>query len=206
MKGIPILFICFAAFAVFTRIKSKQPGSIQSKEDEAYWKRENESNFIRKKDISQLDYITIPLELLPFGVSTNANIVDIENQIRDLEPKKIVNLSNMTNTDLKMEYGTANLNILSEYDQNALLLMRLLSRWGVLLYEEEHFSEAETVLKYGIEIGSDISDTFITLASIYAKKEDIGNINALLAKARELDTLMKDHIISSIQDILFHIQ
>lgn len=202
MRGIPILFICFIIFLLWFRQKNRQNSADAEKMDAQFWNRERESNFIRKKDISTLPLIQVPMDQLPFGASINDAILDIEKDVRKDAEKKMINLSDKSNTDLKMEYGTANLEILSEYDANATVLLRHISRWGTLLFEEEDFVNAKTVLEYGISIGTDISANYINLAKIYIAEGNISAIQELLDSAQNLNTLMKNNIIAELRTIM----
>ncbi len=202
MRGIPILFICFIIFLLWFRQKNRQSSADAEEIDAQFWNREREANFIRKKDISNLPLIQVPMDQLPFGASKNAAVLDIEKDVRKDAEKKMINLSDKSNTDLKMEYGTANLEILSEYDANATVLLRHISRWGTLLFEEEDFADAKTVLEYGISIGTDISANYINLAKIYIAEGNISAIQELLDSAQNLNTLMKNSIIAELRTIM----
>ncbi len=202
MRGIPILFICFLIFLLWFRQKNRQNSAEAENADTQFWNREQESNFIRKKDITNLPLIQVPLEQLPFGASESDAVLDIEQAVRKDAEKKMINLSDKSNTDLKMEYGTANLEILSAYDANATVFLRHINRWGTLLFEEGDFDNAKTVLEYGISIGTDISANYINLAKIYASEGNISGIQRLLDSAGALNTLMKNSIISELRTIM----
>lgn len=202
MRGIPILFICFFIFLLWFRQKNRQSSADADAIDTGFWNREQEANFVRKKDISGLPLIEVPVEQLPFGASENAAVLDIETEVRKDSEKKMINLSGKSNTDLKIEYGTANLEILSTYDANATVLLRHISRWGTLLFEDGDSTNAKTVLEYGISIGTDISANYINLAKIYASEGNITGIQELLDLAQNLNTLMKDSIIAELRTIM----
>lgn len=85
---------------------------------EAFLDRETQANATRKQFLDELDYITIPLDKLPFCNENNNDFSEYEDKIKLLSSKNIVNFTGMSNTDLKLEYGAANLNLLSEYDRN----------------------------------------------------------------------------------------
>src|SRR5574344_368873 len=85
---------------------------------QSFWKREMDANFTRKQDISHLDYITVPLDTFPLGRYSDPSIEEFEAQLKDLCQKKICNLNGMSNTDLKLKYGLANLQVLSDCDTN----------------------------------------------------------------------------------------
>ena len=202
MRGIPILFICFIIFLLWFRQKNRQNSAEAENMDAQFWNREQEANFIRKKDITNLPLIQVPLDQLPFGASQNPAVLEIEQDVRKDAEKKMINLSGKSNTDLKMEYGTANLEILSEYDANATVFLRHINRWGTLLFEEEDFVNAKTVLEYGISIGTDISANYVNLAKIYASEDNISGIQGLLDSAHNLNTLMKKSIQAELRTIM----
>ena len=109
-----MLFLCFGMFLIILSVLAFfRNRSVRRSEDatEAFWSREYESNHIRKKDISDLSYIEIPLDALPLHVCSSERCISLESQLTALAGKKIVNLSNLSNTDLKLTYGTANLTV-----------------------------------------------------------------------------------------------
>ena len=87
----------------FKRNNNKTAGS-----NEDFFKRESEANQSRKRDISNLNYIKIP-DNLPFIKTDISEISNAEQNIMNLKDEKILNLTGKTNTDLKLEYGVANL-------------------------------------------------------------------------------------------------
>ena len=60
------LFIIFLSVAAYYR---KRATAQQKKVTEDFWSREDQANQIRRKDISNLPYITIHLEKFPIGIS-----------------------------------------------------------------------------------------------------------------------------------------
>ena len=63
----PIILIFFILFIIWVNVKTKRGTENNSKWDTAYWEKERKANFVRRKDISNLDYITISEEELPFS-------------------------------------------------------------------------------------------------------------------------------------------
>ena len=70
------LFIIFLSVAAYYR---KRATAQQKKVTEDFWSREDQANQIRRKDISNLPYITIPLEKFPIGISDDEELTDSEN-------------------------------------------------------------------------------------------------------------------------------
>ena len=67
------LFIIFLSVAAYYR---KRATAQQKKVTEDFWNREDQANQIRRKDISNLPYITIPLEKFPIGISDDEELTD----------------------------------------------------------------------------------------------------------------------------------
>ena len=109
------LFIFFIFLFAYLRKKSS---AIQTNAEEEFWARENEANRTRRQDISGLPYITILFENFPMGIYDNSEIKACEETLTGLSEKKILNLGGQSNTDLKLKYGPANLETLTECDDN----------------------------------------------------------------------------------------
>ena len=114
---------------------------------------------------------------------------------------KILNLTGITNTELKEQYGVANLTVLTDYDNNYTTLVNTIARWGARLIDLEYNDEAVTVLEYGLSIGTDVSRNYLILADIYRKKGETDKIDALITRASTLKSLMKNSILSKLNEV-----
>lgn len=161
-----------------------------------FWQREHEADFSRNKDISTLDYISVNKELLPFNEQTNdIELIQIQQDITNVISKKMINLSGMTNTDIKLAYGRGNFEILSVYDQNYLKFLSLLNKWGTYLLELGFTNEAKQIFEYAVNtLNCDISGCYIGLAKIYLKDNDIDKVQELIDKIQSSDAYLKDSI------------
>lgn len=190
-----LIFICWFAYERIKIDKSKK--SIEAD----FWKQESEANFSRRKNLDAIEFITIPLDIFPIGKYADENIASIEHTIVSLKDKRILNLTGKTSTQLKLEYGVANLPIVDEYDQNFVQLIQALSQYGQALYDLGYEADAVTVLEYAISIGSDIKASYILLGTIYSSQNQQEKIQTLISNASALDSLMKDPIINALKDI-----
>ena len=62
--------------------------------------------------------------------------------------------------------------------------------------------DAQTVLEYGISIGSDLSKNYLLLAKLYRKNGEPQRINELIDSAQKLDSLLKPSITKKLSDML----
>ncbi len=258
--GLSLIIIVFIQFS-----KSREKNAKRNSEE--FWKKERESKFVPRKDLSSLDYITIPYESLPFryympghgtpvrifgntpasfsgapellsatsektdaqlAVDTllseiaseeapaaespyvrspehtaplSEELANVEQELCALADSRIVNLTGVSNTELRLTYGTANLELLTSYDQNFTVLIRSLQKWGNLLTSADRPDDAITVLSYAVSIGSDIAGTYAVLARLYKTKGEFSKIEELKASAETLTTLMKPSILRDLEQL-----
>lgn len=173
--------------------------------------RESRANQVRRKDISKLNYISIPdnLPLINSGndtfdqlLSNNSSMMRSYNTIMGLKDKKMLNLTGISNTELKLSYGAANLTELTEYDDNFTTLVKSIASLGHSLIDNNDTDDALTYLEYGISIGSDISSNYIDLAIIYAAADRIDDIKKLKTRAETLKSLSRDNIIAQLDSMI----
>ena len=165
--GLP-LFLIVGSLIAHSCHKHK---SSQSKTMEDFFERERLANSTRKQDISHLDYLVLDLSLVPLGISQDSVLKDLEDKLHQLSHKQILNLSDKSNTDLKMMYGPANLDTL----------------WAVL--------------EYASSLQIDVSQIYILLAKLYQNTgtpEKISNIyTALEAMDENFRSYVLKHLESS---------
>lgn len=191
------IFSCVIIFCLWLRYELHKSSRHTENTKNSLFEREAKANSTRKKSISTLNYITISEKTILF-LEINDNIIKkCQNGFNSLADKKILNLSGMTNTDLKMEYGVGNFTILCEADTNYNELVRLLHNYGKRLNELEYTGQAIEVLEYAISIGSDMSITYKLLTEIYiANNMPSDKISSLIEAADKLDSLTKNSILS----------
>lgn len=191
------LFVIFALWTVYEIHKSK---SKQQKDEQNFWEREREADNVRRKPVDNLPYIMITDEIIPNIDSSNDNLLSLINQLSAMKELKILNLSGKTNTDLKMEYGPANLPFLTECDNNFIKLCRITNALGKELADNNYINDAISIYEFAIFNGSDVSSSYQELAKLYLNSGRKEDIKKLIDKAETLDSLLKESIISKLND------
>ncbi len=198
---IPAFFILTILLVLWIHYQKARTERSSVKTSEAFWERERLANTTRKKDISNLDYIVVPVNTLPFPETNQEEITDIQKHILHLASGKIVNFTGLSNTDLKLQYGAPNINLLMEYDKNYLELVRSLYRYGKLLYDLDSKDEAASVLEYALSIKTDVSANYTLLATIYKEKNETDRINFVISCAEELTSMTKKALLANLVGI-----
>lgn len=194
-------FASFIVFCIWLGYEIKKHSRMEEKSMENFWEKEAAANNTRRKPLDDLDYIEIPLERLPMELlDADPRIREYHETLRSLAGNPIVNLSGISNTDLKLRYGAPNINALTLYDQRYTILARTLQSLGEALYEKGYVSEACTVLEFAVSTRTDVSATYRLLITIYKKLGQAEKIPALLPTAQSLTSGLKNSIIRMIEE------
>lgn len=196
---IPLFLVTFIVFIIWFRVKMKQNNSPISEEDAAFWERERRANFARKRDISHLELLAVDLESLPFSQNPDEREGELAAKVRECAAAKMLNLTGYSNTDLKEQYGTGNLDELTEWDQNFMYFIRALSQWGTYLYQKKDYARTKTIMEYAINIGSDISTVYTTLGEIYAREHNWEKVEELITLVEASDFPLKDSMLKKLK-------
>ena len=204
MKGhnsMLIFLMLLLLFLLWIAYEKRKSDVHIKKNTDTFWEHEQNANKVRRKDISALDYINIPFDRLPFCETEDTDLRNVQIQVQSLSGKKIINLSQYTNTDLKLMYGTANLEELSSYDHNYYVLIRSLSSWAHILYSLGRKEDALIVLEYALECNTDIRASYILLAKLYLEHNESSKIDVLIERAKAWNSLTAPALIGTLVEL-----
>ena len=191
----PFLAI-FITFCLVLTYYIKKSDASQQKVEEEFWEKERLANTIRKQDISKLDYITIPLEKIPEKLHTST-----EKKLFELAEKPMLNLTGISNTDLKLQYGTANITVLSEYDTNFTDFVALLPEYTQELLDANQQQTAQMLLEFAVDCNADSRKIYHQLAVLYQENNCPEKIQQLILKSENLPELTKKSIQKDLSSI-----
>ncbi|MGN0317162.1 MAG: hypothetical protein ACI4E1_04410 [Lachnospira sp.] len=206
------IFPYFIILVIILQLFIRKNTRKREQREQDFFEKERKANLVRRQDISKLDYIVLSDDIFlldrpecnEFQSLYNNNPL-IQSAYRDLESlkgKNILNLNGISNTDLKLQYGVANLTTLTECDDNYTLLVKSLSIIGHALFEEGYYDYARIFLEYGINIGTDIRSIYSDLATIYLHENSADKISQLIDTASELDSINRDIILNQISSLV----
>jgi hypothetical protein len=186
---------------LWIKIESNVSNRKIEKDKADFWNKEYQANSSRKVDISGLAYIIIPLDKLPMVETPDEELNEIQKTMKHLSTSSILNLTGLTNTDIKLKYGVANLTYLSECDNNYTLLVQTLYKWGNYLYNQNMLAESLTVLEFGVQCKTEVTKHYILLANLYKQMNMSYKIDDLVHQVESLQTLLKDNTLSVLKNI-----
>ncbi len=176
----------FIIFLLVTYVRREMLRKRQREREEAFWAREEEAQHVPPKNLSDLEYVHLPLEELPIGVFDDDDLMLIEDEICSLSKQRILNINGKTNTDIKLLYGTANFDAVCAMGENFDRLVMLLCDYAKELILKDKKKEAAAVLEYGVRIGSDISANYTLLGECYLsleRTEDLEKLKSYVAES-----------------------
>lgn len=196
-------FASFIVFCIWLSYEIRKHRKLQEKSADNFWEKEIEANNTRRKSLDDLDYITIPFDSLPMETLKDEPAVkEYHETLHTISEGPIVNFTGISNTDLKLQYGAPNIDLLSLYDQRYTSLVRTLQNWAQSLYDRSYVDEARIILEFAIQTKSDVSASYKLLADIYDKSGQTEKIEALIPIAESLNSPLSGHIVSSLEKMV----
>lgn len=193
---LPFLTI-FIVFCILLTYHIKKNDGAQQQMMDNFLEKERKSNTVRKKDLSTLDYVHLPLEKISVQLHTTT-----EEQLFALAELPMVNLGGISNTDLKLTYGTANLDILSQYDIHFTDMIALLPVYAKELQDAGQEQTALELLEFAITCNADSRKIYQMLTDIYKENGNSEKLHWLKEKAEHITSDMtKQVVLNSLSSI-----
>ena len=115
----------------------------------------------------RLPLIQIGDDDIPFMETEDESILYYIGQLRQIIQKPMIDLSEHSNTDLKLAYGVGNFKTLSEYDENFNTFLVALTNLARSYERSGYHDEAEQTYLAAIRFGSRRVTDYEELAKIY---------------------------------------
>ena len=196
--NIPVASVLVLIFILWLNYEIKKNNKASKSSLDHFWQKEKDANLTRRQDISALKYLSVSLETLPMGDHEDDTLNSYRDMIRNYANRKMINLSGLTNTDLKLMYGVANFHLLSEYDNNYTAFISMLQKWAKRLYDRGYEKEAQAVLEFSIfSCLTDVTLAYLLLAELYQKQGQPQKRNELIdiipqTKIKDKEKLMEE--------------
>ena len=185
----------FLVFVIFLAVRFAYRYRKRDDTYEEFWQKEEAAKHVPKKDLSELSYIEIPIDTFPIGKYDDDEIRGIEDALLSLKDKRIINITGMTNTEVKLMYGTDNLPALSGMEDAYNELTVLLVDYAKSLMEKGDCAAALPVLEFGVDSGTDVSGNYELLGDCYLALGRENDIEALKQKVMERHLILESKIL-----------
>ena len=207
-SSFPVVFIWFLIAIFIFRHHMRKNDHAQEKVSDAFWHKEESSLVVRKKALAPEDYVIIHLkaeDLKDQAYYDQLGVPELFRQdthLRDLLDQPMVNFQHTTNTDLRLTYGTAMITTIEAYEESYIAYITTLYRMGDKLMSVKDEPFACQLLEEGIAVGTDNRKHYLLLAQFYKEKGYKKEIQLLIDKANNLESLTKNLLIKELNQLL----
>jgi len=168
--------------------------------------KEKEASSTIKKEIDNSIIITPDSSKLVFknydDLPENKKIIKAQETVKRKLNLKMVHFNpQISNTDIKLKYGSNNLETITMYEQHYNSYIMALSDWAKLLIERGNFEDAENALITALEFNSDLSSTYTLLADIYYNTKNKAKLDNLRKIVLSSDINLKDNTLKYIDNL-----
>ncbi|MCL2575225.1 MAG: hypothetical protein FWE33_02215 [Defluviitaleaceae bacterium] len=200
--------ILIIGITIVIRIGSKQ-GKIQRRTARMLAD-DSAANSVRLKKIDPSYFFVPNVDELPFKEYSDEDIKKPQGtylwqkKALDASAKKMLHFDEeYSNTELKKMFGAANLEFVARYEENFTNYIHTLRNWAQALINDGFKDDAQKVLEFAAKAGSEVSQTYIMLADIYAEKNDNQALQSLKNTLATRRIPAKDAAITHIEKYLF---
>ena len=198
----PSLFVCFLIFIAWMHYEKRKASREEKRRSDAFWQQEEKANHSRNKDISGLPFFHPDTDKIPLIQTSDENIIYYQKQVLSSADLPMMNLSQYTNTDLKLAYGVGNFKTLSDYDENFNVFLMNLSNLAKAYREADFLTEAASVYRLCLDYGSDKSTDYRALGSTYSALKETGKLLSLIDEVKQSDLPRRDALTESLEQLL----
>lgn len=182
MKYMTIYLGCFFIFLLWLFYEQKKHQKQAKTASDDFWAREEKANQTRKKDISQLPQIHIEESDLPCIETEDESVLYYIEQLKRIIKMPMMDLSEYTNTDLKLAYGVGNFKTLSDYDETFHNFLTDLSCLGRSCFRAGLYNEAIQTYEMAFRFGSTKLSDYEDLAGVYLAMDKSAKVSELIQK------------------------
>ncbi len=194
-------FICFLIFIAWRFYEQRKSERMEKKISDDFWKKEEEANQTRKKDITNLSLLQVKKADLPKISSTDEAVLNYMEHLHQIVKNPMIDLSEYSNTDLKLAYGVANFKTLCEYDDNFNHFLITLSNLANSLMNVGLYEEAGNFFEFALHYGSKRLNDYTGLAEVFLKLNKPEQITALIRQLEDGCHPRKTTIINALEEI-----
>ncbi len=201
------VFIIFIILVVLFQHHLRKNMRIEEEAKEKFWQKEKSSLIVRKKEFTESDYIKIPKDQVTFDLEPSFEKGDLMyyrqliRKLHQLEKLDMMNFSHLSNTEVRLQFGTANQTIIQNNESNYNNYLQVLGKLAKLFADNNEHTMAIKILERCIAMKSDYRDHFILLGHLYSNSGNYVAIKELIKQAEALNSPLKKGLITSLKSL-----
>ena len=203
----PSFFIIFIIFILVFQHHLRKNNKIERKLKDEFWQKEESSLVIRKKEIPQEYYIHSDISSLSLSIPENIDpgdkgqVKQLIKRIKDLSNQDMMNFNQLSNTELRLKFGTANQSIITNNEYTYHNFLKTLASYASLMKEYDKGDESIKALELCISLGSDYSQHFYALGQLYLDQHMTSKLKHLKQIVLDRDFLNQKGILNKLESL-----
>ncbi len=199
--GFPSFLILFLTFLFIWNHNLQKRQKAHQANKEAFWGKERQSLVVRKKDIPAELYFHPDISCLSFpdlalDAASKIKYEALKKQLHDSLSLPMLSFHDMSNTDLRLTFGTANQPVITQAEENYEAFLNFLYEYATLMKQHGKNSEAIAALEEAIRLKSDICQHYFLLGELYQAESDREALDVLIALAKDMTSASKQRILN----------
>lgn len=197
-----VIIICTFIFLGWMFYEHQKVRKSEQEATQDFWAREEEANRTRKKDISHLPLLSVKESEIPTVATSEDTITYYIGQIQNIIKEPMLDLSEYSNTDLKLAYGVGNFKTLSDYDENFNSFLMNLSNLARAYAKSGFYEQARDTYLLALRYGSLKVSDYSELAQVYLDMDQPENITKIITEVEDGSHPRKNTIVDSLREVL----
>jgi len=197
--GFPTIFALFVIFALLFNHRLNRLTRLEREAKVAFWESERDSLSVRKKEFVEENYLRPDISSLTFP---QLDVKDydlvlyesLKSKLLELSTKDMMNFSHLTNTEIRLQFGTANQTAIADNESAYNTYLKTLADYGKFMNEQGELNEAIIALEECIRMKSEYSRHYLFLAQLFAIIKNEEAFHQLCEKASTIDTTKQTNI------------
>lgn len=203
---IPSFFILFLTFLFLWLYHSRKNQKSYLAQKEAFWNKEQEALNTRKKEIPdeliyRPDISTLSFPALDLSEALLVKYQKLIKQITASAELPMMNLRNMSNTDIRLQFGVANQAFITQAEENYDAFLNFLFDYALLMKDNHCIQEAIFALEEIIRLDSDTSKYYILLADLYAETSNQTGLQRLRHAAEKCNPIGQSKVLQHLDKL-----
>ena len=162
----PVLISLTILLIVWIKYESSKTERLSQKSSDSFWKREQDAQHTRNQSLDSISFFQIEPTSFPLCETPDLELEELQATLSQLANKDMANLSSYTNTELKLTFGIARFQYLSDCDANFFSLMKTLDSLGDYYIRHNKPDTAKIFLEYAVSHETELRHTYEQLETL----------------------------------------
>lgn len=178
----PVFLLLVLLFLVWFTYERKKSSRASDERTKNFWERERSASFVPRQSTDDIPFVHLSADLIPDD-SDDEELSHSCAILRGLVDRPVADLSELSNTDLKLRYGTGNFTMLSAADSDYSAMYSAIAECCERLTLTGRNEEAYRLLSFAYGAGMHSSAIILPYAELLTARNEADRLRELVEAA-----------------------